>query len=78
MSLSEAPVHDLILGLGYRLVEDEWERDGRRTYIHDEAYARQLKELKSLLQRTGWVHSPDELWMLKHSVGRDTGIRTRF
>lgn len=67
--VSEArSVHDLIVGLGYRLVEDEWERDGRRTYIHDEACALQLKELKSLLQPTGWVHGPAELWILKHAV----------
>jgi hypothetical protein len=64
----EQSVHDLIAGLGYRLTEDDWDRDGRRTYIHDEAFALHLKELKSLLQPIGWHPSSDELWILKHSV----------
>jgi hypothetical protein len=42
--------------LGYRIVDDAWESDGRRTYVHDDDADRQfLKDLQATLAQYGWV-----------------------
>ncbi len=51
-----AQVEQGLTELGYRLVEDSWEKDGRRTYIHDDDVTQQhLNYLFNRLRGTGWT-----------------------
>lgn len=60
-------VHDLISDLDYRLVDDQWEQEGRQTYISDESFsASEFKKLESVLTPHGWIRDPEVLWMLRH------------
>lgn len=74
MSLAgPSSIHDLISDLGYRLIDDDWERDGRRTYISDENFsASEFKTLATILTRVGWERDSGVLWMLRHPVTGET------
>jgi hypothetical protein len=48
-------IHELLLSLGYKLVEDAWRKEGRYTYIHDEEATRaHIAKLNRILQEAGW------------------------
>ena len=48
--------------LGYRLEEDAWESDGRRTYSNSEDVDRDLlKDLEVILEGYGWIKHPNIL-----------------
>jgi hypothetical protein len=59
--------HDLLVEQGYKLVQDEWDKNGRRTYIHDnDASGNQIAKLKKSLGRAGWVRDQNALWVFRH------------
>jgi len=54
----EHVVHDL----GYRLVEDAWDSDGRRTYLSDDNADREfLIDLQTTLAEYGWIKDEHRL-----------------
>jgi len=41
-------IHDILIEQGYKLIDDGWERNGRRTYLRDEnASGEQIRILKA-------------------------------
>jgi len=61
-------LHELTVSQGYRLVEDAWERNGRRTYLHDEDADRAfLENLGGALQLFGWTSDQNRLRTFVHS-----------
>jgi hypothetical protein len=69
---SEVSTHNLILAEGYKLVEDAWEKDGRRTYMHDDdASSIQMKRLIEILRSAGWEMDSDKLRSFRHIVNGD-------
>lgn len=47
--------HDILVQQGDRLIEDEWEKEGRRTYLNDENADRAfLTALERSLRASGW------------------------
>lgn len=49
------PVEHKLTELGYRLVEAAWQKDGRRTYIHDDDVTPQhLNYVITQLRGAGW------------------------
>jgi hypothetical protein len=60
-------LHDIIVSQGYRLVEDAWESDGRRTYLHDEYADRTfLKKLERTLESSEWKADRNKLRTFGH------------
>jgi hypothetical protein len=59
--------HDSLVAEGYKLVEDAWIANGRRTYVHDEDASRVLiRRLITVLRRDGWEMETDKLRSLRH------------
>lgn len=59
--------HDLLVSLGYKLIDDSWERHGRRTYLHDDDADRQhFRKLAAMLRQSGWEIDTGQLRTLKH------------
>ncbi|MCS3764964.1 hypothetical protein [Bradyrhizobium centrosematis] len=55
-------VHHVLIQCGYRLIEDHWDQDGRRTYVSDEDADRDLlKDLEEFLAEHGWTKHPNIL-----------------
>jgi len=54
---------DVVLrGLGYGLVEDAWDTNGRKTYLSNEGADRQaLKDLQTTLAEYGWLKDEHRL-----------------
>ena len=51
----QTSIHDILIEQGYRLIDDGRERDGRRTYLHDEnASGEQIRILKKHFENIGW------------------------
>jgi hypothetical protein len=51
-----ASTHDILVRQGYKLVEDDWDMRGRRTYLSDENADRAfLAVLESDLRCSGWT-----------------------
>ena len=47
--------HEFLVREGYKLVEDAWKDNGRRTYLHDDnASGDYIKRLARLFQGAGW------------------------
>jgi hypothetical protein len=64
-----ASTHDILIQQGYKLVDDEWEKSARRTYIHDDdASGTQIASLKRTLGRVGWVRDRNALWLFHHPL----------
>src|SRR5690348_3766450 len=60
--IDDEPTHTLLVASGYRLVEDVWARQGRRTYIHDDDAGRShLREMAALLRADGWLNDAMQL-----------------
>jgi hypothetical protein len=60
---------------GYRLVEDAWESEGRRTYIHDDEASRtHLADLRQALAKLGWLPHPSKLRSYLNQVGDELEI----
>ena len=55
MSLASVDLDNLLFASGYRLVEDAWATDGRRTYRHDDdANRAYITGLGIVLKASGW------------------------
>lgn len=68
----EVSTHDFILAEGYKLIDDAWVKDGRRTYIHgDDASAIEFKRLTAILRRVGWEIDTNRLRSLRHPASGD-------
>jgi hypothetical protein len=64
----QASTHDLLIQQGYKLVEDEWDNDGRRTVSHnDDASGSQIANLKITLGSAGWVMDSNKLRSFYHA-----------
>jgi hypothetical protein len=64
----EHVLHDL----GYRLAEDAWDSDGRRTYLSDDDADRQfLKDLQATLAQYGWVKDERRLRCFRCAANGD-------
>ena len=62
----EAPTHNILISLGYKLVEDAWENSGRRTYSHDDDVSRtEMANLKINLGSAGWIRDTNALWIFR-------------
>jgi hypothetical protein len=69
---AEVSTHNLILAAGYKLIEDAWEKNGRRTYIHDDdASGVQMKRLIEILGSAGWEMDSHKLRSFRHIVSDD-------
>jgi len=69
---SEVSTHSLVLAEGYKLVEDAWEKNGRRTYMHDDhASGVQMKRLVEILRSAGWEMDSHKLRSFRHIVNGD-------
>ena len=67
-------LQDLIVSQRYRLADDAWERNGRRTYLHDENADRSfLEQLRSILLVFEWKADRKRLRTFGHS-GSGEGI----
>lgn len=54
--------HHVLTQFGYRLVEDAWAENGRRTFLSDEDADRELlKDLGAVLAEYGWTKHPNML-----------------
>jgi hypothetical protein len=61
--------HDLLLSLGYKLVEDAWMSNGRYTYVHDEDASRTyVLKIARILKEKGWTLDPRSLRAFRHPV----------
>ena len=59
--------HDLLVSEGYRLVEDVWQTDGRRTYVHDENADRSfIRDISRTLRSAGWLLDNTVLRAFRH------------
>jgi hypothetical protein len=59
--------HELLVGEGYKLIDDAWKDLGRRTYAHDDNADRDyIKGLARLLQSTGWQTDSRKLRTFRH------------
>jgi hypothetical protein len=66
---SGATTHDILIQQGYKLIDDKWEKNARRTYIHnDDASGTQISTLKRTLGRAGWVRDRNALWLFNHPL----------
>jgi hypothetical protein len=64
-----ASTHNSILAEGYKLVEDAWVKDGRRTYVHDDdASGVLIRRLIDVLRSDGWEIDKDKLRSLRHAA----------
>jgi hypothetical protein len=56
--------HDILMQQGYKLVDDAWDNNGRKTYSHDDdASGTQITNLKMTLGIAGWVRDRNALWI---------------
>jgi hypothetical protein len=63
--------HEVLVSHGYKIVEDAWEKDGRRTYVHDEDATRaHLASLARMLRTVGWDRDPDKVRGFRHATSR--------
>ena len=48
-------LHELLVGEGYKLIDNAWSSHGRRTYIHDDDATREfIAGLEKQLRSLGW------------------------
>jgi hypothetical protein len=59
--------HSLITSQGYRLIDNSWDENGRRTYIHDDDVARShITSVSMVLKSAGWKNDCEKLWCFVH------------
>lgn len=67
-----ASTHDLLIQKGYKLIDDAWSENGRRTYIHnDDADREFIIRLLKVLRSLGWEAHPNILRAFLHSETRE-------
>jgi hypothetical protein len=69
---SVSPLHELLVSEGYKVVDDSWDSQGRRTYDHnDEATREFIAGLDRRLRGLGWERDPDEIRAFCHPQTRE-------
>jgi hypothetical protein len=69
---SLSPLHELLVAEGYKLIDDLWDSQGRRTYDHnDEATREFIAGLDKRLRSLGWERDPDEIRAFSHPPTRE-------
>jgi hypothetical protein len=64
--------HDLLIQQGYKLIDDAWSFQGRRTYDHnDEATREFIGCLARLLRSVGWESDLRKLRSYRHSLSSE-------
>jgi hypothetical protein len=64
-----ASTHDILIQQGYKLVDDAWGDNGRKTYSHDnDASGSQIANLKTALGSAGWVRDRNALWVFSQPL----------
>jgi hypothetical protein len=64
--------HNLIVSQGYRLPDDAWDDQGRRTYIHDDDLGRShITSMTIVRKSVGWKHDPEKLWSFVYPVSQE-------
>jgi hypothetical protein len=64
--------HDLIVSQGYRLTDDSWGEQGRRTYIHDDDAERShITRLSIALRAAGWKNDSEKLRSFVHPGSKE-------
>ncbi len=59
----------ILIEHGYKLIDDGWQKEGRKTYLHDEnASAEQIRLLKKHFERLGWKKDYENLRSFRHPV----------
>ena len=62
--------HHVLVQFGYRLVDDAWAENGRRTYLSDEDANRDLlKDLGAVAAEYGWIRHPTVLRAFTNTAG---------
>jgi hypothetical protein len=62
-------IHDLLIQHGYKLIDDAWSSQGRRTYIHDDDATREfVVGLAKGLRSAGWETHPIILRAFRHPL----------
>jgi hypothetical protein len=70
-----AGLEQMLFDLGYRLTDDAWESDGRRTYIHDDDADRtHLKALRQALGILGWSADRSKLRSFSNAAGEEIEV----
>ena len=60
-------IHDILIQEGYKLIDDGWEKGGRKTYLHNEnASGEQIRLLKKRFESLGWKKDYQNLWSFCH------------
>lgn len=61
--------HDILLQQGYKLVDDAWNDNGRKTYSHDnDASGTQIANLTMALGSGGWARDRNALWVFRQPL----------
>lgn len=64
---------DVLSSHGYKLIDDAWQENGRRTYHHnDEATRKFITGLTNGLRIHGWVSHPEMLRAFRLTVTDET------
>jgi hypothetical protein len=62
-------LHELLVGEGYKLIDNAWSSHGRRTCIHDDNATREfIVALAKQLRRIGWKRDPNILRAFRHPI----------
>ena len=65
-------MHDILVQHGYKLIDDEWKENGRRTYDHNDDATREfIASLTKVLQSAGWKTHPIILRAFRHLVNAE-------
>ena len=64
--------HELLIGWGYKLVDDAWSSNGRLTYDHNAVAAREfIAGLAKVLRTAGWETHPNIVRAFRHPIISD-------
>jgi hypothetical protein len=63
-----ASTHDILIQQGYKLVDDAWDSNGRKTYSHNEASGPEIANLKIALGSAGWMKDKNALWVFRQPL----------
>jgi hypothetical protein len=68
-------LEETFLNYGYRLVDDAWESEGRRTYMHDDEASRaHLADLQQALAKLNWSPHSSKLRSYLSQAGEEIEI----
>jgi hypothetical protein len=66
---SAVSLHEILVSHGYKLIDDAWSSQGRRTYIHDDDATRVfILGFAKALRSAGWETHPIMLRAFRHPI----------